>query len=370
MFTFALIALLRGSTRSKKNYNKDDEIFHTNLYKVKGIGKFLAVQYTLIFARINLIMLNISLIQIQYLIALDEHRNFIKAADASYVTQPTLSMQMKKLEDELGVLIFDRSKQPIEPTEIGEQIIAQARVIYNETTRIESILKDFRGEVSGVLKIGVIPTIANSLIPHLISQVAKKFPDLKLNIREALTHEIVTELNANKLDVGIVSTPLHNKGLVEKFLYAEKFRIYAHPNHPSFKKNTWHIEDLLDDKLWLLSEGNCFRTQTINLCALPEDKLNHMALNYESGSMQTLKKVVDLEGGATIIPEWEAGELDDESLNNLRVFKEDGAGRAVGLIYTNFYAKEGIIEKLEELIRNSLPAYVAENKQLEIVELV
>jgi LysR family hydrogen peroxide-inducible transcriptional activator len=313
-------------------------------------------------------MLNISLIQIQYLIALDEHRNFIKAAEASFVTQPTLSMQMKKLEDELGVLIFDRSKQPIEPTLIGQQIIKQARVIFNETSRIEGILKEFTGEVSGNLKIGVIPTIANSLIPRLIGEVARKYPELKLTIKESLTHEIVADLESNKLDVGVVSVPLKNDSLVEKYLYVEKFRIYANSNHPSFNNNSWDVEDLLKDKLWLLSEGNCFRTQTINLCALPDDQLNHMALNYESGSLQTLKKVVDLEGGATIIPEWEAGELDDESLNNLRAFKDDGAGRAVGLVYTKFYAKEGIIVKLEEMIKQSLPNYVSENVDLQIIE--
>jgi LysR family hydrogen peroxide-inducible transcriptional activator len=315
-------------------------------------------------------MLNISLIQVQYLIALDEHRNFVKAADASFVTQPTLSMQMKKLEEELGVLIFDRSKQPIAPTAIGAKIIKQARIIFNETAQIETILKDHTGDVSGSLKIGVLPTIANSLIPQLISQVAQKYPDLKLTIKEGLTHDIVNDLEHNRLDVGIVSTPLHNDGLIEKQLYVEKFRIYAHPNHPSSGKNSWDTADLLEDKLWLLSEGNCFRTQSLNLCALSDEKLNHLALNYESGSLQTLKKIVDIEGGATIMPEWEAGELDDESLNNLRAFKDDGAGRAVGLIYTKFYAKESVIAKLEAMIQSTLPNYVAENKNLEIIELV
>ncbi|PCJ65637.1 MAG: DNA-binding transcriptional regulator OxyR [Bacteroidetes bacterium] len=315
-------------------------------------------------------MLNISLIQIQYLIALDEHRNFIKAAEASFVTQPTLSMQMKKLEEELGVLIFDRSKQPIMPTAIGKKIIEQARVIYNETGQIETILKDFTGDVSGTLKIGVLPTIANSLVPRLISQVAKKYPDLRLNIKEGLTHELIEDLEHNRLDVGVVSVPLHNNGLIEKQLYVEKFRIYAHPSHPSYGKNSWDTDDLLGDKLWLLSEGNCFRTQTLNLCALPDEKLNHLALNYESGSLQTLKKVVDLEGGATIMPEWEAGELDDNSVDNLRAFKGDGAGRAVGLIYTKFYAKENVIKRLEEMILDSLPNHVADNKELDLVEFV
>ncbi len=315
-------------------------------------------------------MLNISLIQVQYLIALDEHRNFIKAAEASFVTQPTLSMQMKKLEEELGVIIFDRSRQPITPTSIGEKIIKQARIIFNETAQIETILKDHTGDVSGKLKIGVLPTIANSLVPRLISQIAQKYPDLKLTIKEALTHEIVDDLEHNRLDVGIVSIPLHNSGLIERNLYVEKFRIYAHPNHPSYGQNSWEADDLLADKLWLLSEGNCFRTQTINLCSLPDDKLNHLALNYESGSLHTLKKVVDLEGGATLMPEWEAGELDDESLNNLRAFKTDGAGRAVGLIYTKFYAKQSVIKKLEEMILSALPKYVSGNQNLEIIELV
>lgn len=313
-------------------------------------------------------MLNISLIQIQYLIALDEHRNFIKAAEACFVTQPTLSMQMKKLEDELGVIIFDRSKQPISPTSIGAKIIHQARTIYRETGQIEHILQDFTEDVSGRLKIGVLPTIANALIPKLIREVSKNHPDLRLTIKEGLTHEIIDDLEHDRLDIGIISTPQDYNGLIERELYIEKFRIYAHDNHPSFSKKGWEVEDLLDDKLWLLSEGNCFRIQTINLCSLPEEKLNHLALTYESGSLQTLKKIVDYEGGATIIPEWEASELDDVSLDRLRAFKTDNAGRAIGLVYTKFYAKNKIIDRLEEMIKNCLPNYVAENKDLEIIK--
>lgn len=314
-------------------------------------------------------MLNISLIQIQYLIALDEHRNFIKAAEASFVTQPTLSMQIKKLEEELGVVLFDRSHQPIKPTAIGQKIIDQAKLIFKETAHIENILKDFTGDISGTLKIGVLPTISSSLIPRLISQIAKKYPDLKLQISEMLTSQITEELDANRLDVGIVSTPLHNPSFIEKPLYVEKFRLYLNPKHPAYSKNSLDADDLLSDKIWLLSEGNCFRTQSINLCALPEERLNHLALTYESGSMQTLKKIVDLEGGATIMPEWEAGELDSDSLDNVRAFKSDHAGREVGLIYTKYYAKENIIQKLEEMIKDSLPKYVSENKNLEIIEM-
>ncbi len=314
-------------------------------------------------------MLNISLIQVQYLIALDEHRNFIKAAEASFVTQPTLSMQIKKLEEELGVMLFDRTKHPIEPTRIGERIIKQAKIIYQETAHIENILKEFTGEISGTLKIGVIPTISNSLIPRLIGQISKSYPELKLHIHEMLTHEIIEDLDANHLDVGIVSTPLHNEALIERPLYLEKFRIYLHPDHPAYKKTALDVEDLTEDKLWLLTEGNCFRTQSLNLCSLSEQSLNQLALRYESGSLQTLKKIVDQEGGATIIPEWEAGELDDSSLNNVRALRSDAAGREVGLVFTKYYAKDGVISKLEEMIKRSLPNYIAENKDLEIIEM-
>ena len=275
---------------------------------------------------------------------------------------------MRKLEDELGVLIFDRSKQPITPTTIGSKIIHQARTIFRETGQIENILSEFMGDISGSLKIGILPTIANALIPKLIREISENHPNLKLTINEGLTKEIIDDLENDRLDVGIVSTPVKHNGLVERNLYTEKFRIYTHPNHPCYSKKAWEATDLLEDKLWLLSEGNCFRVQTINLCSLPDEKLNHLALTYESGSLQTLKKIVDFEGGATIIPEWEASELDDDSLDNLRAFRADDAGRAVGLIYTKFYAKDQIINRLEEMIMNCLPRYVSENKNLKIIE--
>ena len=314
-------------------------------------------------------MLNISLIQIQYLIALDEHRNFIKAAEASFVTQPTLSMQIKKLEEELGVVLFDRSKHPIEPTDIGKRVIAQAKQIYRETAHIENILREFTGELTGTLKIGILPTISNSLMPRLIGQFGKHYPEVKLHIVEMLTSEIVESLESNHLDVGIVSTPLHDEHLVERALYMEKFRIYLNPSHPAYGKKALEVDDLREDKLWMLSEGNCFRAQSMNLCAMTEDPMNHVALKYESGNLQTLKKLVDQEGGATLIPEWEAGELDDASLNNLRALRSDAAGRQVGLIYTKYYAKDGVINKLEEMIKASLPAYIKDNKGLELVEM-
>ncbi|MDB3869180.1 LysR substrate-binding domain-containing protein, partial [Bacteroidia bacterium] len=210
--------------------------------------------------------------------------------------------------------------------------------------------------------------IANALIPKLIREISENHPNLKLNINEGLTKEIIDDLENDRLDVGIVSTPVKHNGLVERNLYTEKFRIYAHPDHPCYSKKAWEATDLLEDKLWLLSEGNCFRVQTINLCSLPDEKLNHLALTYESGSLQTLKKIVDFEGGATIIPEWEASELDDDSLDNLRAFRADDAGRAVGLIYTKFYAKDQVINRLEEMIMNCLPRYVSENKNLKIIE--
>lgn len=306
-------------------------------------------------------MLNISIIQIHYMIALDEHRNFIKAADACFVTQPTLSMQIKKLEDELGVLLFDRSRQPIMPTAIGKKIIAQARIIAKETNLIKDILADFKGNIGGTLKIGIIPTIASSLLPNFITVLSKNYPDLRLDIKELLTHEIIEELQSDKLDFGIVSTPLNDTSIIEEHLYSERFQIFLNEKHPSYEKETLSSEDLLKDKLWLLSEGNCFRTQTLNLCTINPTQFQQFALEYESGSLYTLRKIVEIEGGATILPQWECILMSKEAQKSIRNFDDNGASREVGIIYTKHYAKESVINKVKNLITQAIPQEIKQN---------
>lgn len=304
--------------------------------------------------------LNVSLIQLEYLIALDEHRHFIKAAEASFVTQPTLSMQIKKLEDELGVKLFDRSRQPVIPTDVGRLIIAQARNVIRETQRIDNILQDYKGTVSGDLTIGIIPTVSPYLMPHLISRISKAYPDVRLHVKELMTDDVIRLLKDDHLDVGIAATPLNDESIVERPVYYEKFSLYLNENHPAYGKQSPDANDLVSDKLWLLSEGNCFRYQSVNLCSVNDQKQRTDYFDYESGSIDTLIKIVNLEGGATVIPEWASLELSPENKRNLRTPQEEET-REISLIYTRNFAKAKLLDSLFEVVKSCVPEPILNN---------
>jgi LysR family transcriptional regulator, hydrogen peroxide-inducible genes activator len=312
---------------------------------------------------------NLSLIQLQYLVALDEHRHFIKAAQSCFVTQPTLSMQIKKLEEELEVILFDRSKQPIIPTDVGILIIEQAKSVLNETRKIENILLEYKGAVIGDLNVGIIPTISPYLMPQLISKISKLYPEIRLNVRELMTDEIVSLLQKDHLDVGIVATPLDITGMVEKPIFYEKFCLYLNPNHPAYHLAEVDAKMLLDDKLWLLSEGNCFRDQAVNLCSLRHSTALKNSFNYESGSIETLIRIVNLEGGATVIPEWASLDLKPEEMSNIRQVKGNSV-REVSLINTRNFAKAKLSEAFYSTLQACVPIQLKKNSRKAVMAIV
>lgn len=303
---------------------------------------------------------NLSLVQLQYLTALDEHRHFIKAAQSCFVTQPTLSMQIKKLEEELEVKLFDRSKQPIIPTDVGVLVIEQAKRVLNETKKIENILLEYKGKVAGDLNVGIIPTISPYLMPQLISQISKRYPEVRLNVRELMTEEIISLLHKDHLDVGIVATPLEIDGMVEKPIFYERFCIYLNPSHQAYDMDQLDAKILLEDKLWLLSEGNCFRDQAVNLCALKHTAALKNSFNYESGSIETLIRIVNLEGGATVIPEWASLNLRPEEKKNIRPVKGNTV-REVSLIYSRNFAKAKLSEAFYSTLQACVPVQLKKN---------
>ncbi|MFT5725264.1 MAG: LysR family hydrogen peroxide-inducible transcriptional activator [Bacteroidia bacterium] len=312
---------------------------------------------------------NLSLVQLQYLIALDEHRHFIKAAQSCFVTQPTLSMQIKKLEEELEVKLFDRSKQPIIPTDVGILIVEQAKRVLNETRKIENILLEYKGTVAGDLNVGIIPTISPYLMPQLISQISKRYPEIRLNVRELMTDEIVHLLQKDHLDVGIVATPLDIDGMVEKPIFYERFCLYLNPSHPSYHLQELDAKMLLDDKLWLLSEGNCFRDQAVNLCALRHSSALKNKFNYESGSIETLIRIVNLEGGATVIPEWASLDLKPEEKAHIRTVKGNSV-REVSLIFTRNFAKAKLSEAFYTTLQACVPIQLKKNINKQVLAIV
>jgi LysR family hydrogen peroxide-inducible transcriptional activator len=312
---------------------------------------------------------NVTLIQLEYLVALDKYRHFIQAAEASFVTQPTLSMQIKKLEESLDVKLFDRSRQPIVPTEIGKAIIEQAKTIINETRRLEDVLLRHTDSVIGELHIGIIPTVAPYIMPLFIHRINKAYPDLTLHVKEMMTHEIIEALKKSDLDLGLLATPLDSDNLKEKPIFYEGFCAYLHPTHPFYREKDLPITALLEDRLWLLSEGNCFRTQTLNLCGAGIKQSTGVNLSYESGSLDTLMRIVNMEGGGTIIPQWASLQLPEEFKKHMRPISDVEDVREVSLVHKASYSKERLTEAVLETLKSCVPPEIQKKNPGHIVPI-
>ncbi len=288
--------------------------------------------------------------QLEYIVAVDRHRHFARAAKACFVTQPTLSMMIQKLEDELGSKIFDRSKQPVVPTETGRLIIEQARVVLREKNKIGEIVQQQRGIVGGQLEVGIIPTLAPYLVPLFITQFLKKYPLVRIRIQEITTEVLVDKLKRGQLDVGLLVTPLKDAAIRETPLFYEAFMVYS--SH-GFEKEYLLPEDINPNELWLLEEGHCFRSQILNLCELK--KQTDAPLQYEAGSIETLKQLVEKHQGVTILPELAVRTLSPREKKRLIPFQPPAPVREVSLVTHRDFIKRRLIEALEAEILAALP---------------
>src|SRR5690606_4704134 len=230
--------------------------------------------------------------QLRYVLVVAEYKNFTKAAEKAFVTQPTLSMQIQKLEEELDVLIFDRSTKPIRLTTAGERIVNQARNIVNEAERIQDIVDQQKGYVGGEFKLGIIPTITPTLLPMFLKTFIKKYPKVHLKIEELNTDEILKKLVEGHLDAAIAATPLENEKIKERVLYYEPFVGYLNPQHRLYKEKNINIQDLDLNDILLLEDGHCFRDGVINLCK-SSGKNTQERFHLESGSFETLIKLAN-----------------------------------------------------------------------------
>ena len=310
----------------------------------------------------------ISLIQLEYAVAVDTYRHFATAAEKCFVSQPTLSMQLKKMEEELGIILFDRSRQPVIPTEAGRLIIEQSRLVLQESKRIGIIAKELKGQISGELRIGVIPTIAPYLLPLFAGEFKRKYPNVHLKIQEVVTAQIEDMLEKDLLDVGILVTPLHNNKIFELPLYYEEMMIYLNPNHQLGSKPIIEIKDIATPDIWLLSDGHCFRHQVINLCDLHHLESEALPFEFEGGSLETMMKIIDREGGFTLIPELTGLEIKETKSDHLRHFNNLVPLREVSLVYSRQYAKAKVIELLSKTIAGAIPASLLDKSRGSIVE--
>lgn len=307
-----------------------------------------------------------TLVQLEYIIAVDTYRSFVAAAEKCFVTQPTLSMQIQKLEDSLGVKIFDRSRQPVIPTEVGEKIIQQARVVILESKKINEILQEKRGELEGELKIGVIPTVAPYLLPDVITSFLKKFPKLKLQIWEYTTERIVQDLRVGALDCGIISTPVMENGIVETPLFYETFVAYVSENSPLFNKKVLSADDIGEEKLWLLNEGHCMRGQVLNICNYKHNQGLEGTFEYNTGSVETLKRMVDINSGITILPELSIMTYDEDQLAHVRYFKAPEPVREISVVTTQNFVKKQAVNALVKEVLEIVPERFKSKKKKDV----
>lgn len=287
--------------------------------------------------------------QLQYILAVAEHRNFTRAAEHVFVTQPTLSMQIQKLEEELDILIFDRSKKPIGLTPIGEKIVEQARKIVNEAERMKDVVDQEKGFVGGIFYLGIIPTVMPTLLPLFLKTFANRYPKVELKIEELNTEEIISRLREGSLDAAIAATPLEEDKIKERALYYEPFVGYIPPGNSLHATKEINLNDLNPEEILLLKDGHCLRDNIINLCN-PSGTTHPDQFQLKSGSIETLIKLSDEGLGMTLLPYLHTLDLNNGRRKNLRFFKEPTPAREISLISNENELKKHIIDALHSVI--------------------
>lgn len=290
--------------------------------------------------------------QLDYIVALDNHRHFVRAADSCFVTQPTLTMQVKKLEDEIGIQLFERSKKPLVPTVAGEYFIAKARQILNDIEELKAFVSDEVESMEGEFRLGIIPTLAPYLLPRFLPHFLKKFPKTKLVIQEITTENMLDALQKGTVDLGILVTPVEMRSIREIPLFNEPFLVYLPEDSKQFEEKPPSPEDLAPDDLLLLEEGHCFRAQALSICQKRSTRYGH-GFSFQSGSIEALKQLVNNHLGYTLVPELAVTE--EERLKNVKRFADPQPTREVSIIVHKSFTKEALIEALRDCIKSHLP---------------
>jgi len=294
-----------------------------------------------------------TLTQLNYIVAIAQHGSFLKAADACHVTQPTLSQQVQKLEAELGVQVFDRQSQPVMPTLLGRKIIAQALVTLKESQKINDLIEETRGDVQGSVSIGVIPTLAPYLLPLFLKKFSDQHPQLTIHIEELQTEQIVQKIHAREMDLGLAVTPLEDVTLVRKSLFLEPFMLYVSEGHPLAKQKTVEAKDLSANEIYLMKEGHCFREQSLSLCQSRQKKSGERHIQFESGSLETLKEFVENGEGYTLLPT--LATLKIQNSKKLKSFASPAPSREVSLVYSPHFIRTKLLESLATTILENVP---------------
>lgn len=291
--------------------------------------------------------------QLEYILAVDQFRHFARAAEYCRVTQPTLSAMIQKLEEELGVKLFDRSMTPVCPTAVGEKVIKQARTVLSEAAHVKEIISEDQHSLSGTFRLAVLPTIAPYLLPHFFPQLMEKYPDLDIRVTEMKTQDIRQALLTKEVDAAIIASLLEDNALSEETLFYEQFYGYVSRKEPLFKHDVIRTSDITGERLWLLDEGHCFRDQLVRFCQMEAVKVSQMA--YRLGSMETFMHMVESGKGITFIPELAVMQLSDSQKELVRPFAIPRPTRQIVLTTSKDFIRNSLLQVLKEEIRNAVP---------------
>ncbi len=303
-----------------------------------------------------------TLTQLEYLVSVDKHRHFGKAAKACNISQPTLSMQLQKMEEEYKIVFFDRSKQPILPNPEALPLIEQAKTILREYEKLKHLTVDSSGEPSGDFRIGVIPTVAPYLLPKFIGDFANQYTKVNLSVRELTTNQIIEALDRDEIDAGILATPLNILSLDERPLYYEPFMVYTAATHPLAKLKNVSEDDLTANGIWLLSEGHCLRNQVIKLCSTRKTSAVFKNVSFESGSMETIIQLVKQGHGYTLIPAMASEKLSAEHAKGLKEIRSPIPTREISIVFRRTQYKQNIIHALMMCVKSHLPKEVFQKR--------
>ena len=305
-----------------------------------------------------------TLTQLEYIIALDTYQHFGKAAAHCNIAQPSLSLQVQKLEDELKVQIFSRNTSPVQTTETGRIIVEQAKKVLSEAGMVSQLVQQQKKTVEGHLKIGIIPTLAPYLLPLFLQSFIKKYPGVKLSISELTTERIIRKLKNGILDTAILATPLSQNDLQEDPLFNEEFVAYVSKKEKLYEKKYLLPADIDVNRLWLLEEGHCLRSQAMNLCEVQKNAAFEKHLDYETGSIETLKRFVERNEGITLLPELATLDMSPSKKMMLRYFKSPAPVREISIVTIKGFVKTKLIEVLKQEILQHLPVEITGKKKV------
>ena len=294
-----------------------------------------------------------TIIQLEYLLAVANCGSFSLAAEHCFVTQPSLSMQVKSLEEELGVVLLDRSKKPVIPTEAGEVVLEQARQTLAAYNNIKEAVAELKGETSGKLRLGVIPTIAPYLLHKFIPAFVRDFPKVELEISEMITSDIVEALRRDRIDAALVAGGTCGEGIIEQELFNDRFFVYVSPDNPLYERHNIRIEDIDLNDLVILSPGNCMRDQIVELCQARRNMPTHYT--FESGSLDTLMRIVDCTQCLTVIPEMAIEYIPANRRDRVKLLAKGATSRKIVVAVRRTYVKRSIIHALTQTIMDNTP---------------